>query len=434
MLQIADRKHFAKPDKRRMSEEGGRQKLKRKKINMHEKAFKFSYSSKNRNNNNSRRRSFGKRKGPSNQDDIEISRYVRKAVEKITEEEYIPKNSFSELNINPQLKKNILSHGYIKPTPIQDQAIPVILQGRDLLGIANTGTGKTASFLIPLIEKVLKDKNEKALIITPTRELALQIVEELKVFSRSLNIYSGICIGGSGIGSQISTLRRNPDFVIGTPGRLKDLINRRCLDLSRFSNVVLDEVDRMLDMGFVNEIKHLISLLPSKRQSLFFSATVSREADNLIGRLLTNPVKISVKSGDTPNNVEQDVVRIKDKSQKINSLHDLLIKEEFKKVLIFGRTKRGVEHLSNELRDRGFKSGSIHGNKSQSNREKVLKLFKTNQLQMLVATDVAARGLDIADITHVINYDIPATYEDYIHRIGRTGRANKTGKALTFVG
>ena len=403
---------------------------------MQEKAFKFNYSFKNRNNrsNNSRRRFFGKKKSFNNQDNIDISRYVRKAVGKAAEEEYIPQNSFSELNISLQLKKNILNRGYIKPTPIQDRAIPVILEGKDILGIANTGTGKTASFLIPLIEKVLKDKNEKVLIMAPTRELALQIIDDLKAFSKSLNVYSAICIGGSSIRSQIISLERKPAFVIGTPGRLKDLVNRKRLNLSRFTNIVLDEVDRMLDMGFINDIKYLTSLLPIKRQSLFFSATVSKEADNLIKGFLTNPVKISVKSGDTPDNVEQDIVRVRDKSKKIESLHDLLIKEEFKKVLVFGRTKRGVENLSNTLRERGFKVGTIHGNKSQAKREQVLNLFKTNQLQTLVATDVAARGLDIADITHVINYDLPATYDDYVHRIGRTGRANKTGKALTFVG
>lgn len=399
---------------------------------MQEKAFKFNYSFKNR-NNNSRKQFFGKKKSLNNQSDLDVSRYVRKVVEKITGKEYAPKNSFSELNISPQLKKNISDRGYVRPTPIQDQAIPVILEGKDLLGIANTGTGKTASFLIPLIEKVLKDKNEKVLIIAPTRELALQIVDELKAFSKSLNIYSATCIGGSNMRSQIISLQRKPDFVVGTPGRLKDLINRKCLNLSKFTNVVLDEVDRMLDMGFINDMKYLISLLSVKRQSLFFSATVSREADNLIRGFLNNPIRISVKLGDTPDNVEQDIVRIRDKSKKIESLHDLLIKEEFKKVLVFGRTKRGVEHLSNTLRERGFKVGAIHGNKSQAKREKVLTLFKTNQLQTLVATDVAARGLDIADITHVINYDLPATYDDYIHRIGRTGRANKTGKALTFV-
>ena len=399
---------------------------------MYEKAFKFNYSYKNR-NNNSRKQFFRNKKGSNDQNDTDVSRYVRKAVEKPVEEEYIPKNNFSELNISPQLKQNIFNRGYIKPTPIQDQSIPVILEGKDLLGVANTGTGKTAAFLIPLIEKVLKDKNEKVLIIVPTRELALQIVDELRAFSKSLNIYSATCIGGANIRSQIFSLQKNPAFVVGTPGRLKDLINRKCLNLSRFTNVVLDEVDRMLDMGFVNDIKYFISLLPVKRQSLFFSATVPKEADNLIRGFLNNHIKISVKSGDTPDNVEQDIVKVRDKSQKIESLHDLLIKDEFKKVLVFGRTKRGVEHLSNTLRERGFKVGAIHGNKSQTKREKVLSLFKTNQLQTLVATDLAARGLDIPDITHVINYDLPATYDDYIHRIGRTGRANKRGTALTFV-
>ena len=401
---------------------------------MQEKAFKFNYSFKNRNrNNNSRKKFFGKRKSSSKQD-IEISKYVRKAVSRDLPGEYIPKNQFSDLDVSPQLKKNILNKNYITPTPIQDQAIPIILEGKDLVGVANTGTGKTAAFLVPLIEKVLKDRNKKVLIMAPTRELVLQIVDELKAFSKSLNIYSATCIGGASIRNQIFALQRNPEFVVGTPGRLKDLISRKRLSLSRFTNVVLDEVDRMLDMGFINDIKYFISLLPLKRQSLFFSATVSKEVDNLIRGFLSNPIKISVKSGDTPDNVEQDIVRVNDKGKKIESLHDLLIKEEFKKVLVFGRTKRGVEHLSNTLRERGFKVGSIHGDKSQAKREKVLNLFKTNQLQTLVATDVAARGLDIADITHVINYDLPATYDDYIHRIGRTGRADKIGKALTFIG
>ncbi len=363
----------------------------------------------------------------------DISRYVKKAVGTTALEEYIPKNQFSDFNIIPQLKINIADKGFIKPTLIQDQAIPEILQGKDVIGIANTGTGKTASFLIPLIEKVFKNKNEKVLIVLPTRELALQIVGELNSFAKSLNIYSALCIGGAGMGKQINALRRNPNFVIGTPGRLKDLINRNILKLSSFSNVVLDEVDRMLDMGFIHDIKHLISLMPVKRQSLFFSATVSKEVDSLILRFVKNPIKISVKSGETSDNIDQDIVRVKDKAKKIEALHDLLIKDEFKKVLIFGRTKREVENLSRALHQRGFKADSIHGDKSQSKRERVLRLFKSNQLQTLVATDVAARGLDIVDITHVINYDPPNTYDDYIHRIGRTGRANKTGKALTFV-
>ena len=380
--------------------------------------------------------SFNKRRrSPVNKSNgIETSRYVKKAVSGNSFEEYVPKHQFSDFDVNEQLKKNILTRGYVKPTSIQDLAIPVVLEGKDILATANTGTGKTASFLIPLINKILKDRNEKVLILVPTRELALQIVDELKAFTKFLNVYSAVCIGGSNIKNQIFALRRNPAFVVGTPGRLKDLINRKCLNPSGFTNVILDEVDRMLDMGFIHDIKHLMSLLPIKRQSLFFSATVSNETDLLARRFLNNPAKISVKSGDTADNVEQDIVRVKDRSKKIDSLHDLLINSEFKKVLIFGRTKRGVESLSNTLRGRGFKADSIHGDKSQAKRERVLNQFKANQLHALVATDVAARGLDIADITHVINYDLPATYEDYIHRIGRTGRANKTGKALTFVG
>ena len=400
---------------------------------MQERTFKsnYSFNRKKRTGGHSRGPSFKNKRG--NFEETDISRYVKKSVTSNKFEEYIPKNQFADFNINEQLKKNIATKGFVKPTSIQDQTIPIILEGKDLIGIANTGTGKTASFLIPLIEKIVKNRNERVLILLPTRELALQIVEELNAFAKSLNIYSALCIGGSSMGRQISDLRRNPNFVIGTPGRLKDLINRNLLKISTFTNVVLDEVDRMLDMGFINDIKHLISLLPEKRQSLFFSATVSKSIDNLIMGFLKNPIKVSVKSGDTADNIEQDIVRVKDRTKKIEALHDLLIKEEFKKVLIFGRTKRGVEHLSHALHERGFKVGAIHGDKTQARREKVLRLFKANQLQTLVATDVAARGLDIVDITHVINYDPPNTYDDYIHRIGRTGRANKKGKALTFV-
>lgn len=380
----------------------------------------------------SRRRSSG---GGSRRNDqkLEVSRFIRKAVVKETTQEFVPKHTFTDFKISEKLKVNIASRKFVNPTPIQDQAIPHILEGKDFLGIANTGTGKTAAFLIPLIEKVLQNKNERVIIMAPTRELALQIEEEFRAFTRGLNLYSVSCIGGSNIRNQIIHLKRNPSFVIGTPGRLKDLVNRRCLVLSGFTNVVLDEVDRMLDMGFRDDIKLLISMLQEKRQSLFFSATISKEVDILIKGYLNNPVKVSVKSGDTADNIDQDVIKVTDRSKKLEVLHDLLIKDEFKKVLIFGRTKYGVEDLSEALQQRGFKSGSIHGNKSQANRERTLRLFKTNQIQSLVATDVAARGLDIADVTHVINYDLPATYEDYVHRIGRTGRANKTGKALTFV-
>ncbi len=387
---------------------------------------KGSFGFKRRSSSNNNRR--------GNSQNIEVSKFIKKAVVKTNTEEFVPVNKFSDFNICEKLKANIISKKFTTPTPIQDRAIPAILEGKDFLGIANTGTGKTASFLIPLIEKAVKNNNEKVLIMAPTRELALQIDEEFRAFSKFFPLSSVACIGGANIRSQIFSIKkRRPSFIIGTPGRLKDLMERRVINLSKFNNVVLDEVDRMLDMGFINDIKEIISLLPEQRQSLFFSATISREVDNLIKGFLKDPVKVSVKSGETAENIDQDVVRVQDKSKKIDSLHDLLIQDDFKKVLVFGRTKRGVEDLSTNLRQRGFKVGSIHGDKTQAKREKVLQLFKANQIQTLIATDVAARGLDIADITHVINYDLPATYEDYIHRIGRTGRANKTGKALTFV-
>lgn len=379
------------------------------------------------------RRPFGKKKRFSDLSDMDPSKFVKKAVVREAEAEYVPQNQFKDFEINSDLKHNILNKGYETPTPIQDKTIPIALSGKNVLGIANTGTGKTASFLIPLINKVINDREEKVLIIAPTRELALQIVDELRDFTKFLKIRSASCIGGAGIKSQIFALKRSPNFVIGTPGRLKDLIDRRALNLAGFSNVVLDEVDRMLDMGFVQEIKHLLSLLPRQRQSLFFSATIQKNVEMLIKDFMKDYVKVSVKSRETSDNVDQDIVKVARSSNKVDTLHDVLIGGEITKALIFARTKRGVDTLSRDLRERGFKSDSIHGDKPQGKREKVLNNFKADKIQILVATDVAARGLDIPDISHVINYDLPANYDDYIHRIGRTGRANNTGKALTFV-
>lgn len=235
------------------------------------------------------------------------------------------------------------------------------------------------------------------------------------------------------MGRQISQLRNQYNFIIGTPGRLKDHIEHGFIRLADFRTIVLDEADRMLDMGFINDMRFVMAGMPKERQTLFFSATLSRDIDNLIYEFLRQPVRISVKTRDTAKNVEQDVVRM-DGKDKLEVLHDLLSKKtEFSKVLIFGRTKHGVERLSRNLAQRGFKSESIHGNKTQASRQKALNLFKNSHVQVLVATDVAARGLDIADVSHVINYDLPATYDDYVHRIGRTGRADKRGKALTFL-
>ncbi|MEK7635776.1 MAG: DEAD/DEAH box helicase [Patescibacteria group bacterium] len=363
---------------------------------------------------------------------IDISKFINKAVITETAEHFIPEHKFSEFNIDSRLKENILSKGYDLPTPIQDKAIPHILRGSDIVGIANTGTGKTGAFLIPLIQKAIADKKEKILIVAPTRELAMQINQEFKSFARNLKMFSACCVGGAPIGRQISELRYHNNFVIGTPGRLKDLMIRKNLNLSGFNSVVLDEADRMLDMGFINDMKFIMSHMPEKRQTLFFSATMSREIDGLIRSFLREPISISVKIGDTPKSVDQDIVKVSNGS-KIDTLHNLLKDAEFSKVLIFGKTKFGVERLSKILIERGFKAESIHGDKNLNKRQKALDLFKNNRVQILVATDVAARGLDILNVSHVINYDLPATYDDYVHRIGRTGRGNKKGKALTFI-
>ncbi len=365
---------------------------------------------------------------------IDISQFINRASQKQVEEKpYVTRNKFADFRVDAKLHNNIAKKGYIDPTPIQDQSIPKILEGKDLVGVANTGTGKTAAFLIPLINKVLKDKTQKVIIITPTRELALQIEDEFKGFAYGLGIWSVACFGGANIGRQIWNLKRNHNFVIGTPGRLKDLIERRILDLSGFQNVVLDEVDRMFDIGFFKDIKHLLSFLPKERQSLFFSATIEGKVESVIKEFLRNPVTVSVKTGETAANVKQEVVKVNGYTEKIEMLHNLLIKEEYKKVLIFGKTKIGVEKLSQTLYTKGFRVQSIHGDKNQHKRQQALNLFKMDRVDILVATDVAARGLDIADVTHVINFDLPDTYDDYIHRIGRTGRANNKGQAVTFV-
>jgi superfamily II DNA or RNA helicase len=363
---------------------------------------------------------------------LDISRFINKAVVGEKVEAYVPEHTFADFKIEESLKKSVIAKGYITPSPIQDKTIPHILNGEDLVGIANTGTGKTAAFLLPLINKVIKNPDEQAIIMAPTRELAIQIDQELQSFIKGMKIYSVCCVGGAPIGRQISELKYFNNFIIGTPGRLKDLIDRKKLNLSHFKNLVLDEADRMLDMGFINDMKYVMSLMPKDRQTLFFSATLSPDIERIINDFLNNPVRISVKTRDTAKNVDQDVVFVRG-GQKIDILHDLLINPEFQKVIIFGRTKHGVEKLTTMLSERGFKAASIHGDKVHTQRQRALKAFKDGEVQMLVATDVAARGLDIPNVSHVINYELPETHDDYVHRIGRTGRSDKTGKALTFV-
>ena len=364
---------------------------------------------------------------------LDINSFISKAVIVEEVDHFIPEHAFNDFNIEEKLKLNIAAKGYTAPTSIQDRTIPHILKGQDVVGIANTGTGKTAAFLIPLIDKVMKNPNESVLIVVPTRELATQINDELKGFAPGTGLFSVVCVGGTPLGPQIKELKYKNHFIIGTPGRLKDLIERRSLDLSRTSNVVLDEADRMLDMGFLPDMKLIMSYMPKVRHTLFFSATMSKEIEKLIHEFLNEPVSISVKTQDTAKNVDQDIVRMKPGQDKLRALEDLLKHADFNKVIIFGRTKHGVERLSKMLVTSGFKADSIHGDKSQGQRQRALDAFKKNQISILVATDVAARGLDIPLVSHVINYDLPATYDDYIHRIGRTGRAGAVGKALTFV-
>lgn len=400
----------------------------------HNKSRNFSnnnFSRPARKFSNSNRFRGGLNRGRSRGEQIDESKFIKKSSITANAEVNI-ENTFNDFGFCSPLNKNLQLRGYSIPTPIQDQSIGHILNGRDLIGLANTGTGKTAAFLLPLIEKCFRDKSRSVLIIAPTRELAQQIDNEFRKFSSGMGLYSAICVGGMPIYRQIDTLRRKPNFVIGTPGRLKDLNTRKEVNFSVFSFVVLDEIDRMLDMGFAPEIKRILSELPENRQSLFFSATIPSKIKDLVNQFLKNPVSIQVSTGDTAKNVDQDIVRVAD-YQKFDRLKELLITNELRKVLIFSETKRGVEKLAEDLVRDGFKADSIHGNKRQSQRQRALLNFRESQLQILVATDVAARGLDIDNVTHVINYTLPQTYNDYIHRIGRTGRGEKKGFALTFV-
>jgi len=365
---------------------------------------------------------------------IDPKMFVNKAVPAQPETDvHVVKALFKDLALNDQIKFAIEKRGYVHPTDIQAKTIPHILEGKDVIGLANTGTGKTGAFLLPMIHKIMQDPKQKLLVVVPTRELAIQIQEEFIAFTQGLRLQAVVVVGGANIRPQIQRLRSRHNVVIGTPGRLKDVINRKELKLETFTNIVLDEADRMLDMGFINDVKLLMSLLSSPRQTLLFSATLSKEIEALVQQFLTDPVRVSIKSRETSAQVDQDVVRVGKDEDKVEVLQKLLAQSHFQKILIFTRTKRGAEKLSNALFKMGFKAESIHGDKSHYQRQNALSMFKNGKVEILVATDVAARGLDIPNVSHVINFDLPGSYEDYIHRIGRTGRAGKTGVALTFI-
>lgn len=367
---------------------------------------------------------------------IDFSRFIKKGIH-VEEKAYASKHTFADFPFNPQLHKNITRAGFTNPRPIQDQAIPTVLLGKDVFGMANTGTGKTAAFLLPLIEKISKtkgqNKRETVLIMAPTRELALQIESDFKNLAFGFGMFSVACVGGLPIMKQIREIKLGVSFVIGTPGRLRDLIDKKVLDLSTCHSVVLDEADRMLDMGFRDDMVYIIGKTPKERQTLFFSATLSPDIKKLTEQYLKEPVFISVISGETAKNIDQDVIRTRSKEEKLEKLHEVLKKDGSDKVLIFREMKHSVDSLTKELSHMGFKVGCIHGDKRSRERIRTLDLFKKDQINILIATDVAARGLDIPDVTHVINYDVPQTYDTYVHRIGRTGRSGKKGTALTFV-
>lgn len=366
---------------------------------------------------------------------INPSRFINRATPKAEEVQYESKYKFTDFKFSEQLQRNIDKKGYINTSSIQDQAIIPISEGKDVIGIANTGTGKTAAFLLPIIEHMTGINNRPSvLIIAPTRELAQQIDEEFHVFSQGLNLYSALIVGGVPAERQIRDLKRRPHFIIGTPGRLKDLMNRKFIRLDNISTLVLDEADRMLDMGFLPDIRAIVSAVPENRQTLLFSATITPEISAVINNFSKNPVTISVRTSETNEHIEQNIIEARDKSHKIEILTEMLREsDKFEKVLVFGETKFGVQRLSDHLDNSGIASIAIHGNKNQSQRARALKQFKDGRVRVMVATDVAARGLDIPNVSHVINFDIPQTYDDYIHRIGRTGRAGASGQAYTFV-
>ena len=365
---------------------------------------------------------------------LDPNQLIRKAV-KVTPDVFIPSRSFNQMPIHEKLKINLAKKGYINPSQIQDETLEYLKAGRDLVGIANTGTGKTAAFLIPIIEQLLHTPRPlTSLVVVPTRELALQVEEEFKSLTRGLQLFGASFIGGTSVNRDLNQLKRKNHIIIGTPGRLKDLVDRGALHLDKIPVLVLDEFDRMLDMGFVNDIKRIVKEMTGRKQTMLFSATIDQTQKSLIDKLLINPVNVKVSSGaSTSDQVTQDIIEVPPQGDKFKMLLDLISDKEFEKVLIFAETKRWVDRVSKKLNQSGVKADQIHGNKSQNYRNNALDKFKSGSIKVLVATDVAARGIDVPDVTHVINYQLPMSFDSYVHRIGRTGRAGKSGKAFTFV-
>ncbi|MGB2129591.1 MAG: DEAD/DEAH box helicase [Flavicella sp.] len=347
--------------------------------------------------------------------------------------------TFKELQIVPPIQKALKTKGYINPTPIQEQSIPILLRGNDLLGCAQTGTGKTAAFAIPIIQQLyIKTQNKrgprhiKALIVTPTRELAIQIADNFTEYSKHTELKNTVIFGGVKQGAQVNKLKAGVDILIATPGRLLDLISQRFVNIRGIEHFVLDEADQMLDLGFINDIKKLLTILPKRRQSLFFSATMPQNIKELADTILHKPKSVSIQPKQTTaERVKQAVYFVK-KSDKLNLLISLIEERPKDSTLVFSRTKHGADKIVKKLAKASIKSAAIHGNKSQNARQKALGAFKKGEINILIATDIAARGIDVADLAFVVNLDLPNVPETYVHRIGRTGRAKASGIAVSF--
>ncbi len=350
--------------------------------------------------------------------------------------------SFAALGLQPELVRAVSDHGYETPTPVQAQAIPVILQGRDVLAGAQTGTGKTAGFTLPMLQRLAADAGDgnktarhrvRALVLTPTRELAAQIEQSVRTYGKYLPLRSTLVYGGVGMQPQVDALARGVDILVATPGRLLDHVQQKTVDLGRVEILVLDEADRMLDMGFIRDIRRVLALLPTRRQNLLFSATFSDEIRKLAEDLLDNPALIEVARRNQESELVAQRIHLVDQARKRDLLAHLVSSGNWEQVLVFTRTKHGANRLAQQLTKQNIQADAIHGNKSQPQRTRALAGFKAGSVRVLVATDIAARGLDIEELPHVVNFDLPNVSEDYVHRIGRTGRAGSTGEAISLV-
>lgn len=348
----------------------------------------------------------------------------------------IEASPFTALGLEPRLVRSLLAEGYTQPTPIQTDVIAHLLAGRDVLGCAQTGTGKTAAFVLPILQHLAPEPSQRirGLVLTPTRELAVQIAERIQAYGRHLRLRHATVFGGVSQHGQEVALRRGVDILVATPGRLLDLMGQRLVDLGGVTHLVLDEADRMLDMGFIHDVRRIVQTIPKQRQTLLFSATIPRSIQDLASSMLVNPVRVSVKPAvTTAEGVEQTVVFI-DRDKKRALLVRMLEAGDIERALVFTRTKHGANRLSEQLDRSGIGSEAIHGNKSQNQRLRALEAFRRGSTRVLVATDVASRGIDVDGISHVINFDLPNEPESYVHRIGRTGRAGALGKAISFCG